>query len=97
MIGEGVTFSGTVVIGSGCKIEAGARLVNCVVWDNTIVGEKTLLKECVIGDQCSIGKQVRIESGAVVASHCQLGDFIDIKPAQKVFATTSGLMQLEQG
>ncbi|NLB51505.1 MAG: NDP-sugar synthase [Syntrophomonadaceae bacterium] len=97
VIGEGVTFSGSVVIGSGCKIEAGARLVNCVVWDNTIVGEKTLLKECVIGDQCSIGKQVRIESGAVVASHCQLGDFIDIKPAQKVFATTSGLMQLEQG
>lgn len=97
VISEGVTFSGSVVIGSGCRINAGARLVDCIVWDNTVVGEKSFLKECVIGSQCNIGSQVRVDSCAVVASRCQLDDYTEIKASQKVFVSTSGLMQLEQG
>lgn len=97
VIGPGVTFTGSVTIGCGCKVGAGARLDNCIIWDNTVIGEKSQLQECVIGSQCIIGKQVTIESGAIIASHCQLDDLAAIKPGQKVFSTTSGLMQLEQG
>ncbi|HPF44286.1 MAG TPA: NDP-sugar synthase [Syntrophomonadaceae bacterium] len=97
MIGKGVTFSGNIVIGSGCIIQDGARISNCIIWDDTVVGKNSLLRDCVVGSSCNIGEQVIIETGAVVASRCQLEDKVDIKAGQKVFVNTSGLLQLEQG
>ncbi|HNX28053.1 MAG TPA: NDP-sugar synthase [Syntrophomonadaceae bacterium] len=96
-IGQEVSFSGNVVIGSGCTIQDGARFTDCIIWNNSNIGAGSWLKECVVGSQCNIGRQVKIDAGAVVASRCQLEDKVDIKARQKVFVNTSGLLQLEQG
>lgn len=96
-IGKNVSLTGNIVIGDRCIIEDGARLSDCVIWNDTVVGEGSSLSECVVGSSCQIGRQVTINNGAVVASRCQLEDGAEIKVGQKVFVNTSGLLQLDQG
>ena len=52
-IGEGATIIGPSVIGSGCVIEAGAFVRECIIADYTRVSAAASLEEKIIfGDQC---------------------------------------------
>jgi translation initiation factor eIF-2B subunit gamma len=42
------------VIGSGCTIGEGARIIKCVLMDDVIIGENVSLSGCVIGRRCKI-------------------------------------------
>jgi translation initiation factor eIF-2B subunit gamma len=42
------------VIGSGCSIGEGARIIKCVLMDDVIIGENVNLSGCVIGRRCKI-------------------------------------------
>jgi translation initiation factor eIF-2B subunit gamma len=48
------------VIGSGCKIEKGARLTRCVLMDDVVVGERAQLSGCVVGRRSVIGKEATL-------------------------------------
>ncbi|MGI5879094.1 MAG: sugar phosphate nucleotidyltransferase [Syntrophomonadaceae bacterium] len=88
---------GKVVLGANTCIEAGAILNNCVIWDNTYIGRGAHITDAVIGSGCHIGQNVSIMTGTVVASHCNIGEAIQIGPNRKVFNTAGGELELEQG
>ncbi len=97
IIGDKVKFQGTVVIGDGCMIGAGAVLTNSIIWNDSRIGDRSVINEAVIGSGCQLGSSARLETGSVVASGCILDDG-DIIPAySKVFNSTAGEGQLEQG
>ncbi len=62
------TFEGTVVIGGGCKIEAGARISNSIIGSNAAVEEGAVITDSVIWDN------VRVGSGAYVQENVIAGD-----------------------
>jgi translation initiation factor eIF-2B subunit gamma len=46
------------VIGAGCTIKEGARLIKCLLMEDVVIGENVSLSGCVVGPRC------RIEGGA---------------------------------
>jgi mannose-1-phosphate guanylyltransferase/phosphomannomutase len=71
-IADDAELAGLVVVGSGARIEAGARVVDSVVGGRSVVGtEARLLKSVLWGDvQVGAGAQIR---RAVVCGFAQIG------------------------
>lgn len=72
VIGEGtivednVKFSEHNIIGNNCRIKAGARLENCVIWDNVVIGENVSLDNCIIANNVKIDANLSIASDVVI-------------------------------
>jgi mannose-1-phosphate guanylyltransferase len=47
LIEEKVSIQGFCSIGKNCLIKTGARLENCIIWDNTVIEGEERLKDCV--------------------------------------------------
>jgi translation initiation factor eIF-2B subunit gamma len=52
-VGEKCNIKETV-IGAGCEIGVGARLLKCVLMEGVIIGENVSLSGCVLGRRCKI-------------------------------------------
>lgn len=96
-IEEGVQFHGDVVVGADCHIKTGAVLENCVIWDQALIKEQAALRNCVLGSKSEVGYKSRVNSGAVIASHCVIGNNVEIPAGQKVFPHPDEGTKLEQG
>jgi mannose-1-phosphate guanylyltransferase/phosphomannomutase len=67
-----VEVRGTVVVGTGCHIEAGARLEDVVLGPATRVGSRAELRRAVVWEEARIGEGVRVEE-AVLGARVQVG------------------------
>ena len=67
-LGNGILFSGSVVIGPGCRIEDNAVISDTVIWDNTVVGKGAVLREAVVGTGCRVRPGSMVEAGSAIAS-----------------------------
>jgi len=63
---------GTVVVGPGCRIEAGARLEDVVLGAGVWVGARAELRRSVIWEEARIGDGARVEQ-SVLGSRVQVG------------------------
>lgn len=73
-VGPGVRFSGSVCLGPGARVSAGAWLGDCVVLADASVGADARLERCIVGRRCRIG------AGAVVGPGRALGDGTVLAP-----------------
>lgn len=55
-----------VVLGSGCRIEAGAVLSETVLWDDVTIEPGALLDETIVASGAKIGANARIGRGSVI-------------------------------
>lgn len=85
IIGPNVRFSGNVVIGRGCRLEANACINNSVIWDGAVIDKGAVLEQAIVGSDCHIGALSFIHPGAVIASGCIVEPGSDIAPGAKVF------------
>lgn len=67
-LGNGVRFSGSVVIGPGCRIEDNAVIGDTVIWDHTFIGRGAILRESVVGAGCLVRPGSIVEPGSAIAS-----------------------------
>lgn len=84
LLGPNVRFSGHVVVGRGCCLEAGASINNSVIWDGTVIDKGAVLQQAIVGSGCHIGALSIIHPGAVIASGCSLETGSDIAPGARV-------------
>lgn len=96
-IGEGVQWQGYNVVGDGCKIAAGARVANSVLWNEVSVGRESRIDDALVGSNCVVGQRVWIASGAVVNSGCEFADGMQVPAQAKVFQSSGSDLLLEQG
>ncbi len=96
-MGEKVKLQGTVVIGDGCTIGSGVLLKDCVIWNNSVIGDGAEIDQAVVGSNCHLGSGARLDLGVVVGSGCVLKPGHVIPAHSKVFNSTSGELELEQG
>lgn len=73
------------VIGSGVKIEAGAVVKNCVLWDNVSIGKDSRLILDVVGRNCSIGRNTRINDYVFVGDNCTIKNNVFVSSSIKIW------------
>lgn len=89
-LGPNVRFSGHVVVGRGCRLEAGASINNSVIWGGTVIDKGAVLQQAIIGSGCHIGAHSIVHPGAVIACGCDLDTGSYIAPGAIVFKQTVG-------
>ncbi|MBI2362935.1 MAG: hypothetical protein HYV15_06090 [Elusimicrobia bacterium] len=67
-VGPGARFAGSVCLGAGVRVEAGASLADCIVLDGARIGSDARLERCVVGRRCRVG------AGSIVGPGRALGD-----------------------
>ncbi|KAF2433554.1 hypothetical protein EJ08DRAFT_583569 [Tothia fuscella] len=60
------------VIGTGCTIGIGAKLIRCVVMEGAIVGEFTSLSGCILGRRCKIEGGPRTDKEKTDLRDCEV-------------------------
>ncbi len=71
-IEDGAEVRGTVVVGAGCRVHAGARLQDVVLGPGTVVGPRAEVRRTVTWEEAVIGPDVRVES-AVIGARVRIG------------------------
>ena len=71
-IDPSVEVRGTVVIGPGCRIEAGVRMEDVVLGADSTVAARAELRRAVVWEKVSVGEGARVED-AVLCANVQVG------------------------
>lgn len=74
-IAKGVRFIGSVCVGDGCVVEAGATLESCVLLDGARVGAEARLDRCVVGRRCRVGRHASLGPGGALGGSSILTDY----------------------
>ncbi len=72
-IGSNVEITGPSVIGDHAIIEAGARIVRSVLWEDCYVGEEATLNDCTIADRNTLERRATVGEATVVGRGCTIG------------------------
>lgn len=75
----GVFIEAGSVIGSGCEIHSGARIVNAQLGDRVIVFNHTVITDSRIASDASIGPFAHVRNGTVVGPGAKVGNFVELK------------------
>src|SRR5258706_3557775 len=78
VIGEGCVIDDRVkltncVLGRRVKIQSGADLTGCVLWDDVVIGDDTTIQEAVLGARTQVADNAHIGEGAIVGDDCEIG------------------------
>ncbi|NLB18405.1 MAG: bifunctional UDP-N-acetylglucosamine diphosphorylase/glucosamine-1-phosphate N-acetyltransferase GlmU [Syntrophomonadaceae bacterium] len=71
-------IEGDTVIGEGCIIGPGSRIVNSIIGNRTKVDSSRVI-ESEIGEQCGIGPYAYLRPGTILGNRVKVGDFVEIK------------------
>jgi len=64
-----------VVLGAGCRLEAGAHAEGAVLWEDVHVGPGARLQGCLLGRGGRIGAHAQVSPGAVLGDESVLSDY----------------------
>lgn len=64
-IGDGVAIEGPSIIDRGARIEAGARLVRSILWEESVVGAQAALSDTVVGKSYRVEPNIVLENALV--------------------------------
>lgn len=76
-LGEGVRFSGTVVLGNDVRIESGTKLHNCAIGHRCHVGHSCDLSDSIVWADTQIGSGSDF-NGALVCAKVQIGKDVQL-------------------
>lgn len=79
VIYPGAHLTGATVIGSGCVIEEGSRIVDSLIGDRTRVRSYSIIESTKLGRDAVIGPFARLRPGNVIADDVRIGNFVEVK------------------
>jgi len=74
-----VTIEGDSVIGKGCVIRSGTRIVNSNIADDVEILDNCLIADSTVGEGCKIGPMAHLRGNAVMAEGSKVGNFVELK------------------
>jgi bifunctional UDP-N-acetylglucosamine pyrophosphorylase/glucosamine-1-phosphate N-acetyltransferase len=77
----GTLLQGACVVGEGCEIGPGTRLVDCVVGAGSVL-EATSGRDAEVGADCTVGPYAVLEPGSHLAAGTRTGSFYTAVPAE---------------
>lgn len=76
-MGEGVEFTGKVILGNDVAIESGCKLHNCAIGDRSRLGQSSELTNTTIWSDATIGAEA-VMTNAIVGSSARLGENVQL-------------------
>ena len=74
-----VHIEGSTVIGEGCEIHQGSRIVNSTLGARVTVKDHSLIVDSEIGDDCAVGPFAHLRMNARMAERAVVGNFVEVK------------------
>jgi bifunctional UDP-N-acetylglucosamine pyrophosphorylase/glucosamine-1-phosphate N-acetyltransferase len=75
----GVHIERGSVLGTGCEIHSGARLVNAQVGDRVTIFNHCIITDSRVESGASLGPFAHVRSGTVVGTGAKVGNFVELK------------------
>jgi bifunctional UDP-N-acetylglucosamine pyrophosphorylase/glucosamine-1-phosphate N-acetyltransferase len=79
LIYPGVFIHGNTVIGKGCTIFPGSRIVDSTIRDGVVVKDSSLIESSVVGTCAQIGPMAHLRPGSAIGSGAMIGNFVEVK------------------
>lgn len=79
VIRPGVSLERGTVIGSGCEINSGVRIVNSAIGDRTKILNHCVICDSAIGADVSIGPFAHVHHETAIADRAKVGNFVELK------------------
>ena len=92
IIHPGVSLEGTTVVGVGCEIHSGARIVNSRIGDNAVVHNHCVITDSALEAGASVGPFAHVRNGSTVGAAAKVGNFVEMK--KTAFGAKSKSMHL---
>lgn len=79
VIHPNVTIEGATVVGDGCEIRSGTRLVNARVGHGVEIRDNCLIDDSDIGNNCTVGPMAHLRGNALMEESSKVGNFVELK------------------
>ncbi|CAN5234979.1 bifunctional UDP-N-acetylglucosamine diphosphorylase/glucosamine-1-phosphate N-acetyltransferase GlmU [soil metagenome] len=79
VIYQNVTVEGKTVIGDGCTVRPGVRIVNSAIGKKVEVKDNSFITDSVVGDECTVGPMAHLRGHAEMAEGSKVGNFVELK------------------
>jgi bifunctional UDP-N-acetylglucosamine pyrophosphorylase/glucosamine-1-phosphate N-acetyltransferase len=89
VIDVNVVFEGTVRLGHGVSIGAGAVIKDATLADGVTIHPHTVIDGAKIAAECEIGPFARMRPGTELAEHVKIGNFVETKKTRLGAGTKS--------
>lgn len=74
-----VTVEGECVIGEGCVIRQGTRIVNSTIGNGVEIRDNCFITDSTVGDKCTVGPMAHLRGHAVMIEGSKVGNFVELK------------------
>jgi bifunctional UDP-N-acetylglucosamine pyrophosphorylase / glucosamine-1-phosphate N-acetyltransferase len=79
VIYQNVAIEGRTVIGDGCTIRPGVRIVDSVIGDGVEVKDNSFITDSQVGEGCTVGPMAHLRGHAVMEDGSKVGNFVELK------------------
>ncbi len=79
VINPNVTIEGESVIGEGCVIRQGTRIVNSTIGNGVEIRDNCFITDSTVGDNCTVGPMAHLRGHAVMIEGSKVGNFVELK------------------
>ncbi|CAN5472468.1 bifunctional UDP-N-acetylglucosamine diphosphorylase/glucosamine-1-phosphate N-acetyltransferase GlmU [soil metagenome] len=79
VIHPNVTVEGEAVVGDGCTLRSGTRLVNSAVGNGVSILDNCLIIDSIVGDKCTVGPMAHLRGHAEMVEGSKVGNFVELK------------------
>lgn len=77
-----VHIEGTSVLGEGCEIQHGSRIVNSRLGNRVTIKDHCLIVDSEIADDCSVGPFAHLRMNAQMEARAVVGNFVEVKKSK---------------
>jgi bifunctional UDP-N-acetylglucosamine pyrophosphorylase / glucosamine-1-phosphate N-acetyltransferase len=79
VIHPNVTIEGESVVGEGCVLHSGTRIVNSTIGVNVEIRDNCLIIDSAVGDRCTVGPMAHLRGHAEMVEGSKVGNFVEMK------------------
>ncbi len=79
VICQNVSIEGQTVIGSGCVIRPGTRIVDSTIGSGGEIRDNSFITDSTVGDNCTVGPMAHLRGHAVMMDESKVGNFVELK------------------
>jgi bifunctional UDP-N-acetylglucosamine pyrophosphorylase/glucosamine-1-phosphate N-acetyltransferase len=79
IIHPGVSLEGRTIVGAGCEIHSGVRIVDAVIGERTTILDHCLLTNVTVAGDVSIGPFAHLRNGTAIGQGAKVGNFVEMK------------------
>jgi bifunctional UDP-N-acetylglucosamine pyrophosphorylase/glucosamine-1-phosphate N-acetyltransferase len=79
VIHPGVSLEGHTVIGAGCEIHSGARIVDSRIGDRVTVHNHCVITQSTVDNDASVGPFAHLRNHAHLRERAKVGNFVELK------------------